>query len=68
MERVRQSWPDAISTGYLSKQAEFGWRLVSIEWEREITAEGPAVYRQSVPYGLPVAPDGEHLEENPRET
>ena len=68
MERVRQSWSGAISTDYLSKQAEFGWRLVSLEWEREITAEGPVGYRESVPYGLQAAPDGKHLEENPRET
>ena len=68
VERVRQEWSGAISTDYLSKQAQFGWRLVSIEWEREITAEGPAVYRESVPYGLQVAADGKHLEENPQET
>jgi Recombinase len=68
VERVRQSWSGAISTDYLSKQAEFGWRLVSIEWEREITAEGPAGFRESVPYGLQVASDGKHLEENPQET
>ena len=45
VERVRQQWSGPVSTDYLSKQAEFGWRLVSIEWEREITAKGPAAYR-----------------------
>ena len=68
VERVRQQWSGPISTDYLSKQAEYGWRLVSIEWEREITAEGPAAYRESVPYGLQVASDCKHLEENPEET
>ncbi len=68
VERVRQAWSGPVSTDYLAKQAQFGWRLVSVEWEREITAEGPAVYREIVPYGLQVAADGKHLEENPGET
>jgi hypothetical protein len=68
VERVRQPWSGSISADFLAKQAEFGWRLVAIEWEREITPEGPVGYREKVPYGLRVAADGEHLEENPDET
>ena len=68
MERARQSWSGAISTDYLARQAEFGWRLVAVEWEREITAGKPAGYRESVPYGLQASADGKHLEENPAET
>ena len=68
VERVRETWSGPISTSYLSKQAEFGWRLTAVEWEREITAEGPAGYRENVPYGLRVAADAKHLEENPEET
>ena len=68
MERVRQTWSGPISPDYLTKQAEFGWRLMAVEWEREITTEGPVGYRERVPYGLRVAPDGQHLEEHPEET
>jgi len=68
VERVRQTWSGPISTDYLSKQAEFGWRLVGVEWEREITADKPVGYREEVPYGLRVADDRKHLEENPDET
>ena len=68
VERVRQTWSGPISTDYLTKQAEFGWRLTGVEWEREITADKPAGYREEVPYGLRVADDHQHLEENPAET
>ncbi len=67
-ERIRQPWSGAVSTEFLTKQAEFGWRLVAVEWEREISSEAPIGYRESVPYGLRVAADGKHLEENPEET
>jgi hypothetical protein len=66
-ERVRETWSGPISADYLAKQAEYGWRLASIEWEREITTQTPLVFREKVPFGLRVAADAQHLEENPEE-
>jgi diaminopimelate decarboxylase len=48
----------------LKEQVEKGWKLVAIEWEREVeTAEEqlPA----EVPFGLRIAPETRRLEEDP---
>jgi hypothetical protein len=65
-ERVRQVVSGALHVEDLKRQTEKGWKLVAIEWEREIeTAEErlPA----EVPFGLRVSPETQHLEENPAE-
>lgn len=67
-ERVRETWSGPISAEYLAKQAEFGWRLSTVEWERDIDSQAPFAYRETVPYGLRVSADCHHLEENPDET
>lgn len=72
-ERVQEavsSWPDEE---YLDKRRAAGWRLVNLEWEREVipevpkkTGAGPDV-KEQIPYGLRVAADCLHLDENPSE-
>ena len=65
-ERVRQVVEGAVSESELKKQAEKGWKLVALEWEREIEApEGPLP--MEVPFGLRIAPETQRLEEDPRE-
>lgn len=65
-ERVRQVVEGAVSEGDLKKQADKGWKLVALEWEREVeSAEGPLPVE--VPFGLRVAPETQGLEEDPRE-
>ena len=50
----------------IKQQTEKGWKLVAIEWEREVeTAEEPLPVE--VPFGLRIAPETQHLEEDPRE-
>jgi len=46
-----------------------GWRLVAVEWERQLEGQGEQVslLREEIPYGLRVAGDCLHLEENPFE-
>ena len=44
-----------------------GWRLVAVEWERD-TTEPFRGERVEVPYGMRVARDCHHLEENPEES
>jgi len=45
-----------------------GWKLVAVEWEHEIGGWKKALLlREEVPYGLRVATDCLHLEENPLE-
>jgi hypothetical protein len=65
-ERLRQLVSGPLESAGLNEQAEKGWKLVAVEWEREIeTAEDdlPA----NVPFGLQIAPESHRLEENPAE-
>ncbi len=70
-ERVREVMAGPLTPEYLKKRAEDGWTLVgiSLEWEREAGPgqPQPADPGEEVPYGLQVAGDCLHLEENPSE-
>ncbi len=73
-ERVQETvsaWPDE---DHLRKREAAGWRMVAIEWEREAIPEIPkreedagGKTREEIPYGLRIASDCRHLEENPSE-
>jgi hypothetical protein len=65
-ERMRQSVSGPLEAAALEQQTGKGWRLVALEWEREIeTAE--ELLPGDVPFGLQVAADAQRLEENPEE-
>jgi Recombinase len=65
IERIRQNVPAAFGAEELAQKAGQGWRLVAVEWEREVP-EGQAA--EEVPFGLQVvANDPPRLEENPTE-
>ncbi|HEV3252964.1 MAG TPA: recombinase family protein [Candidatus Acidoferrales bacterium] len=67
-EHVRETVKETPGGEYWKERAEAGWRLVAVEWERETrTGEGEAGRRFEVPFGLKVAADCEHLEENEAE-
>jgi hypothetical protein len=68
-ERVRETVKGLPDPVYLAQRSEAGWRLVSLEWERTIEVEGSRAgeFVEEVPYGLRVADDCFHLEENPEE-
>ncbi|MGH7868928.1 MAG: recombinase family protein [Candidatus Dormibacteraceae bacterium] len=66
IERIRElakGWPDAT---YLKQKEEAGWRLVALEWRRDVEGEelpaGDIV--EDVPYGVRVADDCLHLVED----
>jgi hypothetical protein len=71
VEWVREAlavWPSA---DYLRQREHAGWRLVALEWEREVDAESPVAAQaagEEIPYGTRIANDCLHLEENPTET
>jgi hypothetical protein len=53
----------------LERQAA-GWHPVAVEWEREVTVEEPPAAPKpgdEIPYGLRIADDCRHLEDNPSE-
>ncbi len=68
-ERTRQVVSAPFGPEDLSQRLEAGWRPVAIEWEREIPAETATQTNAApeVPFGLKVAGDCSHLEENPVE-
>jgi len=65
-ERMRQVVSGPLEVETLKQQTEQGWKLVAVEWEREVeTAEDqlPA----DVPFGLQIVPETKRLETNPNE-
>ncbi len=68
-ERVRQEIESQFSADDIARQKQQGWKLVAVEWERELPEEAldPAI-PGDVPFGLQVADDAPpRLEENPME-
>jgi len=65
-ERMRQLVSGPISEADIKQQSDKGWKLVAVEWEREVeTAEAPLP--GDVPFGLRIAADNRNLEEDPFE-
>jgi hypothetical protein len=69
VERIRETVTGPVTADQMRQRTEAGWRLVALEWQREIQGEEPEpeVLIQEVPYGLRVGSDCLHLEENPDE-
>jgi hypothetical protein len=66
VERVREFLPAAPAAEYFQRKIEQGWKLVSIDWEREVDAASPPAVEpiEEPPFGLEVADDCTHLKEN----
>jgi len=69
-ERIRESLTGLPTLEHLLERVEAGWKLVSLEWERE-AASSPLAETQRVveeiPFGLKVAEDCSGLVEDPFE-
>ena len=62
-ERLRQAVTGPLAAEELKAQMEKGWKLVAVEWERDVeTAEGKIP--GEVPFGLKLEPETARLEEN----
>ncbi|HEY8715300.1 MAG TPA: hypothetical protein VIM00_07945 [Candidatus Acidoferrum sp.] len=74
IDRIREKVTILPTSVYLSKMHDAGWSLVALEWEREIEISGqpeppPAeAGSEEIPFGLRIAADGRHLEDDPLET
>ena len=68
MERIRQEASASFGPEEIARQAEQGWKLVAVEWERELPEnEAGAAAPEEAPFGLQVAKDAARLEPNPTE-
>ena len=67
IDRIREKVTIPPTSVYLSKMHDAGWRLVALEWEREIEFSGepePPVAEagaEEIPFGLRIASDCRHL-------
>ncbi len=73
IDRMRERVTILPTSVYLSKMHDAGWSLVALEWEREVEVSGvpeepPApVVSEEIPFGLRIASDCRHLEDDPLE-
>jgi len=69
VERVREVLTEPLSSDYLRKRMDEGWRPVAVEWQRESasSAADPGTLSNEVPYGLRISEDGKQLAEEPAE-
>lgn len=65
-ERLRQIVGGTVVEAELQEQAKKGWKLVALEWEREIEASEEQL-PVDVPFGLRISPETQRLEEDPDE-
>jgi hypothetical protein len=78
-ERIRESCDGSLDPQYLRERQDAGWRLVSVEWERQVREQGEmrpetaapssaipsqAPAIQDPPFGWRVVPEGSQLEED----
>ncbi len=65
-ERFRQPVSGPLDMDVLRQRLVEGWKLVAIEWERELPAEQEAVPSRThqTPFGCQLAEDASGLEEN----
>lgn len=68
-ERLREPVTAPPSAEFIRQKAEEGWVLTALEWERESDTGNIDAGRlkEEIPFGLRVAEDCAHLEENPVE-
>src|SRR5437763_17121128 len=70
IDRIREKVTVPPTSVYLSKMHDAGWRLVALEWEREIEFSGePEIPElepgsEVIPFGLRIAGDCRHLEDD----
>ncbi len=77
VERIRETLSSPLTPEYLNRRAAAGWTLArmewQVEWQREVEdEEAPAAdetrrFFHEVPYGLKIAADCVHLEEEATE-
>lgn len=69
IERIREFVRGPVEPERLKRREEEGWTLVALEWQRQLDGaeERPGEVFEEVSYGLRVAGDCVHLEEDPAE-
>ncbi|MBT9333218.1 hypothetical protein [Paracidobacterium acidisoli] len=69
-ERIRDVISGPFSPEVMEQRMAAGWKLVSIEWRRELPdSEAPTegAFSEQIPYGLRISDDCSRLEIDPKE-
>ena len=66
-QRERQVVNAPVEAQELQRRAKEGWRLVAVEWERELPQTTTTDLSDQVPFGLQLSPETATLELNPNE-
>src|SRR5581483_203483 len=67
-EHVREMISGRLDPEYLRQKEAAGWRVAAVEWVRENETPSPDTpARQEIPYGMRIAADCLHLEEDASE-
>jgi hypothetical protein len=73
-ERTRETVNGLPALEYLARKVQDGWKLVGLEWEREVAGAEPEApggepreWSEDIPYGLRVSDDCARLVESPAE-
>jgi hypothetical protein len=69
-ERIQEPISGLVRPDYLEERIKDGWRLVGLEWERDVAEAAPAkpqAWVEEIPYGLQVSDDCSRLVANPAE-
>ncbi len=70
IDRMREKVSILPTSVYLSKMHDAGWSLVALEWEREVESSAQPEEREAppaseeIPFGLRIASDCRHLEDD----
>ena len=67
IERQREVLKGPLTQEIVEKRTAEGWRLAAVEWVRDVETPGMTPQRERPPYGLRVAEDAIHLEEDAAE-
>jgi len=65
-QRVKESFDRPFDPSYLRERVQAGWRLVGLEWERDVESDDSPKPKllQEAPFGSQISRDCEYLEEN----
>ncbi len=68
MPIIRELPKDPLDPAYWHKRQQEGWRLIAVEWQRDTVSGAiePGLPGE-IPYGLRIASDCKHLEDDPAE-
>ncbi|HZP22137.1 MAG TPA: recombinase family protein [Terriglobales bacterium] len=66
-ERMRQEVPQSFGVEDFARRTAEGWKLVAVEWQRELPETDETAQAEEVPFGLQIGNDPSRLEVNPAE-